>query len=72
MAQPTLYIDGRGTVNGRTSKMDMDNPVAIHTFINNWLKTLPKHATNAAAVTANLAVGELYNNTTTNTITYVV
>jgi len=40
--QPTLYIDGRGTVNGRKSKIYFDNPVALHTFVSNWLKTLPE------------------------------
>ena len=64
MAQPTLYIDGRSTVNGKKSQINFDNPIALHTFVNSYLKTLPQFADNAAAVTGNLKVGDLYINTT--------
>ena len=62
MAQPTLYIDGRHTVNGKTSKINFDNPVAIHTFIANWIKTLPQFASGAAAITGGMKEGAIYLN----------
>lgn len=67
-----LYLDGRFAVTGTKSKISLDNPIAVHTFILELLKALPQYATNAAAVAAGLAVGDLYNSTTTNAITYVV
>lgn len=72
MAQPVLYMDARNAVNGKTSKIHMDNPIAIHTFISDWIKTLPKFAGNGDALANNLKVGDLYNNTLINAVSYVV
>ena len=72
MTSKRLWIDKRVVVTGTKSHIKLDNPVAIHSFIINLLKDLPKYADNAAAVTGGEAVGDLYNNTTTNAITYVV
>jgi len=69
--QPVLYIDRRNTVNGKKSKIYFDNPVALHTFVSNWVKTLPEFANSATAQAGGLKVGDLYNNTTSNTVSYV-
>lgn len=62
--KPTLYLDKRHTTNGKDSHIEMDNSVAIHTFINKHLKALPLYANDAAAGAAGLVTGDLYRTTT--------
>ena len=70
MAEPRLYLDRRFVVNGKSSHIKLDNPVALHNFIAEYLKALPKYVDDTAAGTAGLTTGDLYWNTTLNTVTF--
>jgi len=76
-----LFIDRRVAVTGAKSKILMHNPVAMHTFISNYIasnptivtsimEALPKYVDDAAAGVGGLTTGQLYKNSTTNTISY--
>jgi hypothetical protein len=81
MSNHKLFIDRRVAVTGAKSKILMDNPVAMHTFISNYIASnptivtsiiedLPVYADDAAAGVGGLTAGQLYKNSTTNTISY--
>lgn len=82
MSSHKLFIDRRAAVTGAKSKILMDNPVAMHTFISNYIASnptivtsiidaLPVYATKAAADADPLLLsGALYKQTDTNTISY--
>lgn len=72
MALPKLYIDRRFSVSGAKSKIHLDDPIPVHSFIVKVLKALPQYADNATALAGGLVAGDVYNNTTTDVITYVV
>jgi hypothetical protein len=65
-----LFIDRRVAVTGAKSKILMDNPVAMHTFVIQLLESLPVYVDDAAAGVGGLTAGQLYKNSTTNTISY--
>lgn len=73
MSSNKLFIDRRTAVTGAKSKILMDNPVAVHTFVLQLLQALPVYATDGDAGTVGgLTTGQLYKNSTTNTISYKI
>lgn len=84
MSNHKLFIDRRVAVSGAKSKILMDNPVAIHAFISNYIannptivtsimEALPVYANDGDAGTVGgLTTGQLYKNSTTNTISYKI
>lgn len=72
MSHHKLFIDRRVAVTGSKSKIHLDNPVAIHTFIETVLKELPQHGSNGDALTAGLVAGDLYWNTAATPIITIV
>lgn len=81
MSNHKLFIDRRVAVSGAKSKILMDNPVAIHAFISNYIannptivtsimEALPEYANDAAAGVGGITTGQLYKNSTDNTISY--
>ena len=61
---PKLFIDKRVAVNGKSSHIILDNPVAVHNFVKTYLKeyakALPVYADEAAATAAGLEAGDWY------------
>lgn len=82
MSSHKLFIDRRVAVTGVKSKILMDNPIAVHTFISNYIannptivtsimEALPEYVNTAAAnADAALLSGALYKETTLNQILY--
>ena len=82
MSSHKLFIDRIAAVTGAKSKILMDNPVAMHTFVSNYIasnptivtsiiEALPVYANTAAAnADAALLSGAAYKNTASLTISY--
>lgn len=70
MSSNKLFIDRRTAVTGAKSKILMDNPVAVHTFVLQLLQALPEYVDDAEAGDAGITTGQLYKNSTDNTISY--